>query len=244
MKLLSRTAAILLVACSTAACAPTETPPPSEPRRPPKAQPASPADSDALVSGPLGFFRSKRFNLRVPFPDGAGFKIDDTRGPWLVARHEASRSTAVLRRWREPDLVSHEACEARARTLRALPKLDEAAIIETRTFPIPPDHDTHATVAILHPSPRKGAPVEAAPPPFYGVILAFGGYAHDCFAYAFVTEAAGPEAERVLAARLVRVMDGSLARLEARSDLDPSLEREAPPSSPDGNRTRRTGAGR
>jgi len=225
--------AALAVASSTLACTQTETARPTEPRAAPKTAPASPADRDALVAGPLGFFRSKRFNLRVPFPDGAGFKIDDTRAPWLVAKHEASRSTLVLRRWREPELTSHDICEAKARTLRALPRLDEGAIIETRTLQIPPDHDTHATVAIVHPPPPKnGAGKEGGPPPLFGVILAFGGYAHDCFAYAFVTEAQGADAETLLAARLVRVMDGSLAHVEMRSDLDPSLEREAPSSGP------------
>lgn len=222
MNPLARTALAFLLASSTAACTPVDTPRAAEPKRVPKAAAASAADADPLVAGPLGFFRSKRFDLRVPFPDGAGFKIDDTRAPWLVARHEASRSTLVLRRWREADLVNHEACEAKARMFRALPKLDDAAIIETRTLAVPPDHDTNATVAIIHPPARK----DAAPPPFYGVILAFGGFAHDCFAYAFVTEAEGPQAETVLAARLVRMMDGSLARLLARSDLDPTLERE------------------
>lgn len=221
---LARAAAALLLAGACVGCTPAEAPPPAAPHVAPKTAPTSVADGDALVAGPVGFFRSKRFNLRVPFPDGAGFKIDDTRAPWLVARHEASRSTLVLRRWREPDLVSHETCEAKARDLRALPKLDDAEIIETRTLAIPPDHDTHATVAIIHPPPRKDAPA----PPIYGVILAFGGYAHDCFAYAFITEAEGAPAETLLAARLVRVIDGSLMHIEARSDLDPSLEREVP----------------
>jgi ferric-dicitrate binding protein FerR (iron transport regulator) len=211
---------VAVLAGCTGEARPVAKPPP-----PPKTAPRSPAESDGLASGPTGFFRSKRFDLRIPFPDGAAFKIDDTRAPWLVARHEASRSTVVLRRWREADLVSHDICEAKARTLRALPSLDDAEIIETRSLAVPPDHDTTATAALVHAPARK----DAAPPPLYGVILAFGGFAHDCFAYAFVTEAEGREAETIVAARLVRMMDGSLAAIDARSDLDPSLEREGRP---------------
>jgi hypothetical protein len=219
----SAVAIVLGLGVGAAACTPPASPPPPRPRPHPAAPTPSAADRDPLVAGPTGFFRSKRFDLRIPFPDGATFKIDDTRGPWLSARHESSRSTLVVRRWHEPDLVNHESCEAKARTLRALPSLDDAEIIDTRTMAVPPDHDTNATVALVHP-PQKPGTTEA--PPLYGVVLAFGGFAHDCFAYAFVTEATGPDAESVVAARLVRVVDGSLTRIEAKSDLDPTMERD------------------
>ena len=232
---------IVLLAAWSVACAPAE---PARVVASPVAARTTPslaAEQDPLVAGPTGFFRSKRFDLRVPFPDGSSFKIDDTRGPWIVARHDASRSTLVVRRWKEPELMNHETCEAKARSLRALPSLDDAEIIESRTFQIPPNHDTTATVALIHAPARKavvspagspagsspGTSAPADPAPLYGVVLAFGGYAHDCFAYAFVTQAGGKDAETIVAARLARVVDGSLARVESRSDLDPSLERDA-----------------
>ena len=197
---------------------------------PPTRAPPAPAveSGDALATGPLGIFRSKRFDLAIPIPDGRGFAIDDTRGNWLSARHEGSRSTILLRRWRVPELTSRDGCEAAARNGRTLPTLDAAEVLEVRSLAVPPGHDTEASVALFRPRARPGES-----PPLFGMVLAFGSSARQCFAFAFVTEHAGPDAEAVVAARLARVVDQSLARIEAKSDLDPRLEREVPaPSRP------------
>ncbi len=55
--------------------------PVASPRPPPPPPPAPTAETgDALATAPLGIFRSKRFDLAIPIPDGRGFAIDDTRG--------------------------------------------------------------------------------------------------------------------------------------------------------------------
>src|SRR5690606_23056043 len=114
--------------------------------------------------------------LALPLPDGRGFAIDDRSAPWLVARHEASRSTLLVRRWRELGIMTREGCEEVARRGRALPTLDGAEILEVRPMPVPPDHDTHATVALYRPPLRPGA----AAAPLYGLVLAFGAWSRQC----------------------------------------------------------------
>jgi hypothetical protein len=218
---MSRSALALLALAALAGCGGPPSPPPAPPR-PAAPPPETVADLDPLTAGPIGIFRSKRFDLVVPLPDGRGFAIDDTRGPWLVARHAGSRSTLLLRRWRTPGITTRDACERAARDGRPLPSLDAAELIEVKSVAVPPDHDTSATVALYRPPARDGAP----PPPLFGMVLAFGAYARQCFAFAFVTEADGAGAEAIVAARLQRLVDQSLGGIQARSDLDPTLGRE------------------
>lgn len=216
------TARALFIAVGLGACG-APPPPPPLPSTPP---PPVTATRDPLASEPIGVFRSKRFDLALPLPDGKGFAIDDTRSPWLVAKHAGSRSTLLVRRWREQGAIGRDGCEAVARRARPLPSLDAADVIDVRNLAIPPDHDTVATAALFRPPPRPPATTA----PLYGLVLAFGAWDDQCFAYAFVTELEGAGAEAIVAERLVRVMDQSLASIRARSDLDPSLERDAPPA--------------
>lgn len=214
-------AALILLGAS--ACGATSSPPPPAPAAAPA--PVTPTSNDALAREPIGIFRSKRFDLALPLPAGKGFAIDDRSTPWLVARHEASRSTLLVRRWRELEVMTREGCEQAARNGRALPTLDAAEILEVRSLHVPPDHDTEATVALFRPAPRPPATTA----PLYGMVLAFGAWSRQCFAYAFVTEHDGIGAEAIVAERLVRMVDQSLAEIRARSDLDPALERETRP---------------
>lgn len=205
------------------ACGGAPPPPPPAPVAAPP--PTAPSADDPLAREALGIFRSKRFDLALPLPDGKGFAIDDRSTPWLVARHEASRSTLLVRRWRELEVMTRERCEEVARNGRALPTLDAAEILEVRSLAVPPDHDTEATVALFRPPPRPPATTA----PLYGMVLAFGAWSRQCFAYAFVTEHDGTGAEAIVAERLVRMVDQSLGHIRARSDLDPTLERESHP---------------
>ncbi len=216
---MSRALRALLLAAALVGCG--SSPTPTAPR--PVAPTPAPTWRDPLASEPIGIFHSKRFDLSLPLPDGRGFAIDDTRGPWLVAKHAGSRSTLLVRRWRELSAIDRDGCEAVARRGRSLPSLDAADVVDVRNLPVPPDHDTVATAALFRPAPRPPATTA----PLYGLVLAFGAWSRQCFAYAFVTELDGPGAEPIVAERLVRMMDQSLAALRARSDLDPSLERDA-----------------
>lgn len=218
-----RPAVAALFVLGAASCGAAPPPPPPAPTV--VQAPPAPTSNDPLAREAIGIFRSKRFDLALPLPAGKGFAIDDRSTPWLVARHEASRSTLLVRRWRELEVMTRERCEEVARNGRALPTLDAAEILEVRSLHVPPDHDTEATVALFRPAPRPPATTA----PLYGMVLAFGAWSRQCFAYAFVTEHDGTGAEAIVAERLVRMVDQSLAQIRARSDLDPALERETRP---------------
>lgn len=167
-----------------------------------------------------GTFTSKRFGVRLSLPNGASWKIDDTTSRWLSATQTAEESTLVVRLWRDDNRMTRETCEARARLSRALPSRDGAEVVEQRALDLPRGFDTRADVALL--PDRKGRGL-------YGFVLAFGGYSHKCFAYVYVTHAAGPGADRIVGDRLARMVEGSLSRLTFETDFDVPLERDTPP---------------
>ena len=63
-------------------------------------------------------------------------------------------------------------------------------------------------------------PCPNAGPPVRGYLTAFGVRARRCFAFSFTTEADGPDAQRVVAARVALIHDRTLATLRLVSDLD------------------------
>jgi len=168
--------------------------------------PPPPAPVDPIASGAsFTTIASARFDLSLPLPGGASFRVDDRSERWFVATHSSTNSTLLVRTWREDAVVNRERCEARARTWRALPEREGSRLIESRRVAVPEDHDTVAEVRL---GPR--APVVT------GFVLAFGGWAKRCFAYVFVTKDEDP---RVVTDRLATMMDGSLARTKVRSEL-------------------------
>jgi hypothetical protein len=215
--------ALAVSACETATVAP--------PREPITRLPA-PAAPD-LTSGARRDFASKRFDLRLPLPDGLGWSIDDRRTPWLTATHAASSSTLMVRVWREDDLVNRARCEERARSWANLPQVDGAQIIEQRAVPLPAGFDTRFVAGIS--APAAAAAGERTSPqnqPIQGFVVAFGGWARRCFVYVFRTEAAGDAAVRRIGERLATMVEGSLLAIELTSDLAPTIPREAPPEAP------------
>lgn len=169
--------------------------------------------NDAIASASATSFEQKhsgRFNLAIPLPDAANFKIDDTTERWFVATHASTNTTLLVRTWREDEIGGRARCEDRARSWRALPEREGSRLVEAHHIEIPPEHDTTAEVRIR---PRtKTNPAE-------GFILAFGGWAHRCFAYVFITRDAD---EKTLADRLATMTTGSLARIQVESELAPS----------------------
>ena len=233
-------------ACGTASALPPRAPAP----RPPS------EGSLALASGAWGDFVSKRFDLRLPLPDGPAWRIDDRKTPWLTASHAASSSTLLVRAWREADLVNRSRCEARARSWMKLPEVDGAQILEERTIPLPAGFDTRLVtgVSMQAPAPRSQPPHARAGDPagqvldpragdlrswspsangqgesIQGFAMAFGGWAHRCFAYVYRTEVRGADAVRLIGERLATMVEGSLFNIELQSPLTPSIPKEAPP---------------
>lgn len=167
-----------------------------------------------------GTFVSKRFGVRLPLPNGASWKIDDRTTRWLSATQREEESTLTVRLWRDDNRMNRDTCEERARSSRALPSREGAEVVEQRALDLPAGFDTRADVVLL-PDPKGNG--------LYGFILAFGGYSHKCFAYVFVTHAAGPGADRRVGDRLARMVEGSLSRLTFETDFDVPLERDTKP---------------
>jgi hypothetical protein len=99
---------------------------------PPQAPPASSADPASGFEGTRwGRFHSVRFELSLEFPDGARWRIDDHKTPWLLASHEASRSELYLRAWSEERPVTRQACYEKARSWQPkLPDLEKLQVVE------------------------------------------------------------------------------------------------------------------
>ncbi|HVK70784.1 MAG TPA: hypothetical protein VM694_40290, partial [Polyangium sp.] len=174
------------------------------------AAPSPPPDALAAASS-FTTFTSARFDLSLPLPDGAAFRVDDRTERWLVARHDTTSSLLLVRTWREDEVGNRARCEARARTWRDLPSREGGRLVSASRLAAPPDHDTLVEV-LLGPRATNGGPTD-------GFVLAFGGWAKRCFAYVFATRGAN---ERVVMERLAVMVDGSLRRMHFQSELVPT----------------------
>ena len=196
-----------------AACGPHG--PPATPT-PPVASSASPEPTE-LLDAAWAKFSSKRFDLRMPFPDGKSWRIDDHGSPWLSASHPGSSSSARVRVWRESELASRDRCEKRARAWAPdLPIFDGARIVDDRTLPaVPaPGFDTRVVVGIAKP---------AGSDTIDGFVVAFGASNKKCFAYVMQTRARGAGAAERTGDRLglgVRMLEGAFLQ----SELEPPRE--------------------
>jgi hypothetical protein len=188
-------------------------------RERPPAHPV-PTASAVVVEEPLrpGVFRSKRFGLDLELYDGKTWKIDDRSTRWLSATHPEG-SSVLVRIWHDENRMSRDKCEERARSLKKLPSQAGSEIVDERTFDVPPGFDTHAGVGLV-PSPRGE---------IFGFVTAFGGLGRRCFAFVYVTQASGPTADQLVAARLAKITEHSLGTMKFHRDFDLVLEREAPP---------------
>jgi hypothetical protein len=199
-----------MVCASLAACEAAKAPPRPVQTQPPSTPSADTPRSDAIAKGSsFQTYRSTRFDFSLPLPDGASFRIDDKTDRWFVATHSFTTSTLLVRAWREYEIMNRSSCEERARLHRTLPERERGVPIEERRIDVPPEHDTIVNARVLE---------RAEAPRFEGTVLAFGGWAHRCFAFVFVTR---DDDETTVAARLSTVVHGSLERMKFESDLVP-----------------------
>lgn len=166
-----------------------------------------------LPSQDWGFFRSKRFDLSLPLPDGKSWRIDDTTQRWLRAAHPATDSELLVRKWQDELRSNDESCEARARLWRDLPEIQESELVEQRAIPVPPGFDTRLQVGIQATGPDH---------PIGGVVVAFGGWSRQCFAFVYRTSARGQGVEAEIAQRLALMVE-VLDRIEFGSDTTPDV---------------------
>ena len=204
---------------------------------------ASSADAEPFAAGRWGDFSSKRFEMRLPLPDGHGWKIDDHGDPWLAATHAASGSELVVRVWGVPGVATRARCEEDARMRRKLPGTtaaesepvakggrEHAELVERRTIDAPAGFDTVVEAGVTAPEPPRGAGAAATGNvALRGFVVAFGGRKHRCFAYAFTTSATGPGASQIVGDRLATMEQGSLAKVALEEELAPKLGREPGP---------------
>jgi hypothetical protein len=210
---------VLGVALGGLGCEPVAVAPPVVPL---KSGPVVEVRGKGLGDGGLGEFVSLRFGLKVPLPDGKGWKIDDHAGSWFVARHGGSGSELVLKVWRDDAVMNRARCEERARFWRKIPERESADIVEKRAVDVPLGFDTVVEVGVIAPVGKKGEELR-------GVAMAFGGKGRRCFAWVYTTSAGGPGAEAVLGERLATMVQGSLSATGTVNELDPQIERAPAP---------------
>jgi hypothetical protein len=205
-------------------------PPPPPPAPAPAPTPAAPAPPP-FAAGRWGEYRSERFGLRIPLPDGRSWRIDDHANSWLSATHASTGSALLVRAWHEEGRVNRHRCEEQARVWKKLPDPAGAEVIEQHTVnaplvsggagaPKPGDFDTFVAIGV---TPGKaGAPIGA-------FAIAFGGRGHRCFAWVFTTSATGAGAEQVVGERLATMVERSLGGSVLESGLTPRIVREPMP---------------
>ncbi|MFO0755719.1 MAG: hypothetical protein U0359_04480 [Byssovorax sp.] len=220
--LITAALAVLAAGCSGAGEGPVTPPPgPSSTAHAIVAQPA-------FGAGKSGDFVSTRLGLTLPLPDGKSWSIDDHTGSWLVATHAATGSTLSVRTFRVDGAATRARCEEEARLRRKLPDREGAEIVEQHALDVPADFDTRVEVGVVTPLPG-GRGAKAKESQIHGFVLAFGGKAHRCFAYAFTTAAEGPGAEQAVGERLATMAQASLAKVKLHSELSPEIGREPLP---------------
>ncbi|HEU4410623.1 MAG TPA: hypothetical protein VFS43_35535 [Polyangiaceae bacterium] len=191
--------ALALAACGGGA--------PAAPRPPSPPAPGPPAPA-GWEAGEWGRFRSLRFDLSLTLPDGAAWRIDDRRTPWLVAEHAATESRLRLRAFRDDEPRNWQKCEARARELDpSLPPLER--VVEERAEGLLAGWDARAW-AVTKPAP--GGAVE-------GHYLLVAANVRKCLVAHYATRARGPRAGAVLGARLGDVAERVVGGLRVDDEL-------------------------
>lgn len=214
-KLAHGSATVWLLAAS---CSPTRPPPAQHAVAP---SPAPSAASASFEDRPWGTFRSKRFELALRLPDGARWKIDDHRTPWLRAEHPPTQSALWLRAWSEEVTATRQGCYARARDwLPRLPVLENANLIDDRVRPLFASLDTRVAVGV-EPAASGGLRTQ-------GFVVAAGAAVRRCFVVVFVTHADGAGADDAVGERLALVSERLLDRVQLDQSLAPSREPVTP----------------
>jgi hypothetical protein len=167
---------------------------------------------------PLPRYRSKRFALSLPLPDGRAWRIDDHSRPELVATHAPTRSTVLVAVFRADELVGRAQCEALAHARRLVPAAEQLHVLEEEIGVTQQTFDTRTVVAV--------APGSAPDQPLAGHVMAFGGFLRKCFVFDFSTEVDAANDEPVLSTRLAYARARILGGLE----IDPlgTVHRELP----------------
>lgn len=216
---LARVAGLAWVGAVALACSapPTATAPPHTASGAPAPKAVGYASDEASWST----FRSKRFQLTVPLPDGRAWDVDDARPSELVAEHPPTRSRLSLRTTEEHALVHRHRCEERARALGLVPG-GELTTVEDRVVVGPGALDSRLWVAIDAPTP--GGEIE-------GHVFLFGASLRRCLFVHLRTTVASAKEQEVLASRLAVASErivGGIALDPPRTSDETSVRRDRP----------------
>lgn len=159
---------------------------------------------------------SQRFQLSVALPDRPGWLLVRDNGSFLVMDHAATRSRLIARIWQEGENMSRQRCEEVTRLIRDVPRADR--VIDERIVEVPAGFDTAVTVGFS--SPASSATSTSEGGAIAGHVQAFGASARWCFAFAYTTEAEGPDAERTVGDRLAVIQGLTLEGMERRLSTD------------------------
>lgn len=214
-------AAASLLAGALAGCSAA----PPNPQPPPvtTASPAAPAQGTDFSKLRWRAYDSLAQGFAMPLPEDLAWRIEDRADTWLVAKHAPTSTQIVARLFTLDALANRARCEAHARDLRALPDREGAVVLEKRRVDLPSGFDTILEVGLLPTAPGQ---------PIAGYVLAFGGWAKKCFAYALTTSAKGVGAEEAVGDRLALFVEESFLHLRFGSDLTPTVPREKLPKLP------------
>lgn len=153
---------------------------------------------------------SQRFQLSVPLPDRAGWRmVREKKSSFLVLDHAATSSRLVLRLWREGDNMDRQRCEERSRLIRDMPVRGRP--IDSRVIQVPQGFDTIIDVGFSATQPGD---------PIGGYVLAFGAEGRRCFGFTYDTQASGGDAERIVGDRLAVIQSLTLEGIELRGVLN------------------------
>ncbi len=155
----------------------------------------------------------------MPLPEDLAWKVDDRSDAWLVAEHAPTSTKIAARVFPMDALMNRARCEAHARETRDLPVREGAVVIEKRRVDLPSGFDTVVEVGLSPTGPND---------PIEGYVLAIGGWAKRCFAYALTTKAKGKGAEEAVGDRLALFLERSFLHLKFSIDVSPSVPRERP----------------
>lgn len=202
---------VALLAHGASSCAPPPEPP--KPARAPSL--AFPSDEAAWLP-----FRSRRFRMKLRFPDGKRWAIRDHGRPELVAHDERTRSELIAERAYVGELVGRGDCESRARGRGLVP--DTLSIVEDAVVSIPRGYDARFVAGVT-----VGARAEDG---VTGHAMLFAAFLRECVTVHLATTANAGE-EAVIAQRLAQARRQLFERLEVddeRTGTDLELPRQAP----------------
>lgn len=171
-----------------------------------KVKPARPTSWSSGAEA-WGKYHSKRFQLSVPLPDGHAWKIDDHKGPALVATHPGTGSILTIQTTQEEDLMNRQRCEEHARKLGWVPAAN-LTTVDDHVITAPEAYDSRLWVALDpdHADTRVD-----------GHVFLFGAFLRNCLFVHLATSVATVEDEDVLATRLAIASD----RIVQAITLDP-----------------------